>query len=235
MPNSLRIAVDSLVARANPDLVVSPETPRGAVSIGVFEAFESPDEIARRFTELDPDVIVVDSAWLVAAATLELLATLAGVGRARRVVGSNAIDDVLKIQTAYRGMHDIVDLTESRENIISRLGRISMGFSSLNDNELWRRVPRPPKFADITTVPQDAVDLSILELICIGYRDHDIAETLHYSVQAVKNRIGQMLKRSGVSNRTQLAWQFTNQLLTARMTQNIQVSANRRASSRRFL
>jgi DNA-binding NarL/FixJ family response regulator len=83
---------------------------------------------------------------------------------------------------------------------------------------------------DITTVPQDATDLAILELICIGYRDSDIAEVLGYSVQAVKNRLGGMLKRSGLNNRTQLAWQFTNQLLTARMVQNMQQQNSRHDS-----
>jgi DNA-binding NarL/FixJ family response regulator len=138
------------------------------------------------------------------------------------VVGAKAIDDVLRIQAAHRGMFDVIDLSLPARQLISHLHSISLGNSSLSKSDLWRRVPRPSKVADITTVPQDTTDLSILELICIGYRDQDIAEVLGYSVQAVKNRLGAMLKRSGVSNRTQLAWQFTNQLLTARMIQNMQ-------------
>jgi DNA-binding NarL/FixJ family response regulator len=226
MPGAVRVAIDSLVAGACPDLVMPARDSVNTVSIAVFAAFDSPSAISESLAAHQPDVIVVDRAWLVAAALLESLAKLSGVPKARRVIGSMAVDDVLKIQTAHRGMFDVVDLSVPLDECLGTLRRINSGVSSLLTDELWRRVPRPPKFADITDAPHDALDFAILELVCIGYRDHDIAETLHYSVQAVKNRIGNMLKRSGVANRTQLAWQFTNQLLTKRMMENMQHSAD---------
>lgn len=225
MPGALRVAIDSLIATTSPDLVVPVSDNASDVSVAVFAAFDSPSAIAESLASHKPDVILVDHTWLVAAALLESLTKISGVGKARRVVGTLEVSDVLKIQTAHRGMFDVVDLSAPLDERIGALRRIHSGVSSLATDELWRRVPRPPKFADITDAPQDAIDLSILELVCIGYRDHDIAEALHYSVQAVKNRIGNMLKRSGVSNRTQLAWQFTNQLLTARMVQNMEHTA----------
>jgi DNA-binding NarL/FixJ family response regulator len=79
---------------------------------------------------------------------------------------------------------------------------------------------------DITTVPQDLTDVAILELISIGFRDQDIAEALHYSVQAIKNRIGIMLKRSGSNNRTQLAVQYTDKLLTAQIIEALERPKN---------
>jgi hypothetical protein len=47
----------------------------------------------------------------------------------------------------------------------------------------------------------------------------------------VKNRLGIMMKRSGVANRTQLAWQFTNQLLIARMVEQMEHAKGRDAST----
>jgi DNA-binding NarL/FixJ family response regulator len=169
-------------------------------------------------------VIVVDRAWLIVASLLESLISVSGLRHAKRVVGSRMVDDVLRIQSAHHGMFDVVDLTMPTHHLVTCLQKINDGSSLLHKADLWRRVPRPTKVGNITTVPQDAIDLAIIELICIGYRDQDIAEALHYSVQAVKNRLGAMLRRSGLSNRTQLAWQFTNQVLTARMIQNMQHS-----------
>jgi DNA-binding NarL/FixJ family response regulator len=57
--------------------------------------------------------------------------------------------------------------------------------------------------------------------VCVGLRDQDIAEVLGYSIQAIKNRISLMLARAGSPNRTQIASQFTNQLLVAEMIAEI--------------
>lgn len=224
----MRVAIDSIVASMVPSLV-GDEPTEGHV-FERFNAFDSPHDISVQIAEIRPDVVVVDSAWLVIASLLENLVRLSGFPAAKRVLGSRAVDDVLKIQAAHRGMHDIVDLSLSPSEITRSLVRLHNGTSSLTNDGLWRRVPRPTSIVDITTVPLDSTDLAILELICIGYRDNDIAEALHYSVQAVKNRLGGMLKRSGMTNRTQLAWQFTNQLLTARMVQNMQQQNSRHDS-----
>lgn len=51
----------------------------------------------------------------------------------------------------------------------------------------------------------DATDREIAHLVAQGLTDKDIAATLHFSVQTVKNRISKILSRIGVANRTQLA------------------------------
>lgn len=51
----------------------------------------------------------------------------------------------------------------------------------------------------------DATDREIAHLVSQGLTDKDIAATLHFSVQTVKNRISKILSRIGVANRTQLA------------------------------
>lgn len=220
MQQPLHIAVDSVVAAAAPDIIKVPTA--GDLRLEVFNAYESPTTIAANLKSFKPDVILVDSVWLVLAALLESLAKASGLTTTRRVVGAKMVDDVLKIQAAHRGMVDVVDLKKPAPRVLDQLKSVHNGVSTLDNDELWKRVPRPTAFSDITAVPQDATDLAILELICIGYRDQDIAEALHYSVQSVKNRLGIMMKRSRVANRTQLAWQFTNQLLIARMVEQME-------------
>ena len=80
--------------------------------------------------------------------------------------------------------------------------------------------------------PRDQTDLDILEPICVGSRDSDIAEIVALSLQRVKNRISAMLERTGLENRTQLAWQFTNQQLVASMLDNIQYELDREDAER---
>lgn len=218
----MRIAVDSLIAAAVPAL--SDYRSDNGVETAVFEPLLSPSEIAKRLTEIRPDVMLVDRTWLELASMLKKLVQLSGSSKARIMVGAKNVDDVLKIQTVHRGMFDVVDLGKPVDDIINALQRANNGESSLQNDELWLRVPRPPQSADIASVPSDSVDLAILELICIGYRDDDIAQTLHYSVQAVKNRIGAMFRRANLNNRTELAWQFTNELMTARLLMNLDQS-----------
>jgi DNA-binding NarL/FixJ family response regulator len=45
-------------------------------------------------------------------------------------------------------------------------------------------------------------------MIVAGYTDREIADVLHFSHQAVRNRISRLLMRSGIRNRTQLASTF---------------------------
>lgn len=218
----MRIAVDSLITAAVPAL--SDYRSDNGVKTAEFEPLLSPSKIATRLTEIRPDVVLVDRTWLELASMLKKLVQRSGSRNARIVVGAKNVDDVLKIQAVHRGMHDVVDLGRPVDDIIKALQRVNNGESSLQHDELWLRVPRPPQSADIASAPSDSIDLAILELICIGYRDDDIAQTLHYSVQAVKNRIGAMFKRANLNNRTELAWQFTNELMTARLLMDLDQS-----------
>jgi DNA-binding NarL/FixJ family response regulator len=48
-------------------------------------------------------------------------------------------------------------------------------------------------------------DREIAVLISRGMTDRDIAETVHFSLQTVKNRVSKILTQVGAANRTQLA------------------------------
>ena len=63
----------------------------------------------------------------------------------------------------------------------------------------------------LSTLPTNAlsvlseIDREIAVLISRGMTDRDIAETVHFSLQTVKNRVSKILTQVGAANRTQLA------------------------------
>jgi DNA-binding CsgD family transcriptional regulator len=74
---------------------------------------------------------------------------------------------------------------------------------------------------DLSHTPHDDFDRQILGLVCVGMQDADIACVVHLSTQTVKNRISAMLDRSGLRNRTQLAWMQANQSMGDAMSRTI--------------
>ena len=85
------------------------------------------------------------------------------------------------------------------------------------DDPLWNSVSRPVRFEDLQVTPRDSTDDEILRLIAIGLSDLEIAEAVYMSAQTIRNRVSQMLIRSGLSNRTQMGWVYTNQNLLNRV------------------
>jgi DNA-binding NarL/FixJ family response regulator len=136
------------------------------------------------------------------------------------VIGSQVVNDVTKIQAVYRGFFDVVDVSQPPERAAKQIVRIHRGASSLDDDVLWSRVPRPTLVGDVVPEPRNQTDADILELLCIGMRDADIAAALFLSVQTVKNRVSAMLDRTGANNRTQLAFQFAYQKFQMEMNRH---------------
>ena len=77
--------------------------------------------------------------------------------------------------------------------------------------------------SDLSTITRDDLNIGIIELIHIGLADREIGEVVHLSTQTIRNRVSAMLEKSGLGNRTQMAWMYSNQLLTRRMTQNLRM------------
>lgn len=215
----MRLVVDSYLARVKPELV-SGEIVPGA-KVGVFNSHDHPSKLVNDFTQLKPEVLVIDNSLAVLASLISKLLALTGNSDSRLILGAGNVDDIAKIKASHHGFFDVVSLNDPSNVLAANLQRIRSGKSTLDSDGLWKRIPRPPSIGDISKVAKDETDFSILELVCVGLRDQDIAEVLGYSVQAIKNRVSLMLARAGSPNRTQLASQFTSQLLTSRMTDEI--------------
>lgn len=183
-----------------------------------FNPFATPAALHARFAAARPDVVVVSPGWLVTTALLFTLLDVSGNRNARRAIGVRAVSDVVKIQSAYRGYFDVVDLSRQSVDAAQQITNIHHGVSSLDHDVLWSRVPRPFSVWEEWMESRNQTDNDILKLLSLGLRDIDIAAALFLSVQTIKNRVSSMLDRSGVNNRTQLALRFTNQQMLGAMT-----------------
>lgn len=222
MAAQVKVLLDSLVADSAPHLVESLQHAEPQIAFEVFNPFLLPGQIATIIETFQPDIILLDTAWFPISVLILSLIKLTGSMHTRTVIASAHVDDVLKIRVAHRNFYDVITTTSSSEALISSLHRIQKGDSLLESDHLWRRIPKPLRIPDMSQGPRDQTDIAILDLVCIGLHDAHIAEALAFSLQTVKNRISQMLTRTGAQNRTQLAWQYSQQQLTASMMQNIE-------------
>ena len=216
----MKVLVDSLVLESPFDLLAVWQGVLPNAVVESFDPFETPAALHARFARFRPDVLVVSPPWLTIAPLLFTLLEFSGNLGTRRVIGSPVVNDVVKIQSVYRGFFDVVDVSQPPDRAAKQVVRIHRGSSSLDDDPLWLRVPRPSLVGDVAPGPRNQTDSDILELLCIGMRDVDIASALFLSVQTIKNRVSSMLDRTGANNRTQLAFQFAHQKMLAEMTRH---------------
>jgi len=145
----------------------------------------------------------------------------------RIVVASHHVDDVFRVQLVHRGLIDYIDLDWPSDNLVLQLCEIHTGSRQHRDDLTWTTVPLPTVVANLESIPRDDFDREILGLICVGMHDVDIAKVVHLSTQTVKNRISAMLERSGLRNRTQLAWMQSNQAVGDAVSRSLRHRARR--------
>lgn len=216
----MRVLVDSLVLESPFEMLSVWQGVLPTAAVESFDPFETPASLHARFVRFRPDVLVVSLQWLTIAPLLFTLLEFSGNLGTRRVIGSPVVNDVVKIQSVYRGFFDVIDVSQPPDCVAKQVVRIHRGVSSLDDDVLWSRVPRPMLVGDVAPGPRNQTDADILELLCIGMRDVDIASALFLSVQTIKNRVSSMLDRTGANNRTQLAFQFAHQKMLTEMTRH---------------
>lgn len=218
----MRLLIDDLVLTARPRLLDVVSRTHPDWEVGCFDAHGSARSVTDRFRRFEPHVLLVHSTWLhVAAPLLPKYLEMSDCQDARTVVAAVPLDNVTKLQAAHNGFFDVADLRDSDQHLTMHLGEVGRGVSRLTADTMWATIPRPAPLPSMSHVAEDNTDGSILELIRIGLTDNDIAESLYLSPQTVRNRVSGMLRRAGLSNRTQMAWAHTNHLLTARMLGNL--------------
>lgn len=214
----LRIEIDSLLAGRCPELLT---TGHPDFAVGVFDAFISPWYLRTLLETSRPEVIVVDPAVMVASFLLLEIVRGAGCRVDRVVVGSDQITDVMKVQAMRGGFFDLVDTSRPTEGVRHRLEAVHHVRSSLADDRLWATVAKPTAIGNLVLVPHDAIDVEILESVALGLMNDDIASVVHVAPQTVRNRMSGMLQRSGMSNRTEMAFTYLGQTMTMRMIQGM--------------
>ena len=210
----MRILIGEVLTESHPNLVRSLEDfePDWSVEVWVpSSTIAGSVDLVSRFR---PDIIVVRQQSLVFAPVMRRIIDASDCDTSVLVVGHDSVNTSLKIQAAYYGFFDVLDLGESDNDICTNLHRIGAGVSKLDTDQLWNSIDRPSPVADVSLAPHDEWDLSILELIRMGLVDRDIVEVVGMSAQTVRNRVSAMLNRCGLDNRTHMAWAFTHAGLT---------------------
>ena len=215
----MKVLVGQLIFDQRPDLA------EGLRLVGSLEAFDPwmmTSEVVSTIEHFRPDVVLVHRLMLDMSFLLRDYLRQGSCPDARVVVGNHPVTNVDKIEAAHAGFADVVDLGLDADTLCRQLAAVADGRPALDDDPLWRSVGRPPRVDDLHLVPRDSTDEEILHLIAIGLSEQEIAEAVYMSSQTVRNRVSQMLIRSGLSNRTQMAWVFTHQNLLKRISLGIE-------------
>ena len=210
---AVRVLIDQLVTSDRPDLQRAAQRKHPDVKFDSFDFLSAARSIGAALDRAWPDVVVVDQVWLHLSTLLRRILTSSNHTLPRVVVASRHVDEVFRVQVAHRGFTDYIDLDKPADDLVVQLREIHTVGSRHIDDKFWASVPLPSVVNDLSNTAHDDLDREILGLICVGMQDADIASVVHLSTQTVKNRISAMLERSGMRNRTQLAWMHANQVV----------------------
>lgn len=210
----MRVLVGQLVLEARPDLE---SHLRNLGEFATFDPWMMTSEVVGTIDSFRPDVVLVQRMMVDVSFLLNAYLHQGGVPNCQVVIGAVPITNVDKIEAARAGFADVVDLGGDAVQICARLQSVFEGRAPMVDDPLWKSVSRPVRFEDLQVTPRDSTDDEILRLIAIGLSDLEIAEAVYMSAQTIRNRVSQMLIRSGLSNRTQMGWVYTHQNLLNRV------------------
>lgn len=175
----------------------------------VFAGTKS-DEVAKAFRDLLPSVALFSRIplihWFRLLRTLE---NLYGDSRwPKLVLLADNVNSAYVHRVLSYGFDDVVDCRNSNDSLNESLRAAIDVNDRACSSHLSANVDIPYSFRARPIIYSDSVDFQIAGLIAAGYADREIAEVVHYSYQVVRNRISAMLFRSGLRNRTQLAFRY---------------------------
>lgn len=101
-----------------------------------FDIYSHAPEIVARISLFRPAVIVASQVWFPISSLLMKIIELSRVPGARPVLGATLINDVLRVQAAYHGFFDIIDLGQPTSMVLADLERIHQGRSLLDHDRL---------------------------------------------------------------------------------------------------
>lgn len=207
--------IDRAITGAFPELLRASNEHSTRVEVRTFDFVGAASSISSAFSDECPKVVLVDRVWLHLAWYLMQILNSEGGGRetcqpSKLVVGAKHVDEVLRVQVRHRGFNDCVELARPAREVIARLIQMQGEPPMTSPDYRWNSLPLPAAVSHPNEISRDDIDVAILELLSVGVQDADIGEIVHISTQTVKNRVSAMLSRSGLRNRTQLAWWHAN-------------------------
>ncbi|NBP54571.1 MAG: hypothetical protein EBU67_09885 [Actinobacteria bacterium] len=135
------------------------------------------------------------------------------------VVGPIAFARFLEMREAIYEHGSVIDMGHDDDHVAEALEIALSGSRRAYELYLVGEVDEQIDITSLRIDYADDVDRLIVPMIVAGYTDREIGDVLHFSHQAVRNRISRMLLRSGIRNRTQLASTFLLSRLTIDLEQ----------------
>lgn len=176
----------------------------------VFFAGTEVGEVASSCREVAPRVILFSRipliTWFRVLPVLE--SVYAGSPLPKLVLISENIDSAYVYRVLSYGFDDIVDCQSANVSFDDSLRAALDPNDMACSPQLVEGVDLLGDFRSKPIVYADLVDYRIAGMVAAGYTDREIAEVVHYSYQVVRNRISAMLFRSGLRNRTHLAFRY---------------------------
>ena len=135
------------------------------------------------------------------------------------IVAAQNVDSAFVYRARSFGVDDVIDLAQDDDHVAKAMGIALSGSRQACELHLVGDVDEQTDITSLRIDYADEVDRQIVPMIVAGYTDREIADVLHFSHQAVRNRISRLLLRSGIRNRTQLASTFLLGRLSAALSQ----------------
>lgn len=118
-------------------------------------------------------------------------------------------DRALAYHKLAYGVDDVIETACSDDALRCSLEKFARGTELACESLLVSTVDIPFSIVHGEIRCVDEIDEKIIRLVSVGFTDREIGDILHFSHQAIRNRISHLLLRSGLRNRTQLAARYT--------------------------
>ncbi|MHA5282982.1 response regulator [Corynebacterium faecium] len=188
-----------------------------AEGITVVETASDGSEALERIPELDVDVVLSD-VYMQHMGGAELLRNLAARGAAPAFLAISSLDnDTAMLDILDHGGRGYILKSQPREEIILSVRQAVAGGTVISPAAMNKllphlsqrevQAPQAPEPSKATVnVPAGVSDTEqkVLELLCDGLSNADIAKHLNYSESTVKKMVSKLLSAYGVSSRLDL-------------------------------
>lgn len=189
-----------------------------AEEITVVETASDGSEALKRIPQLDVDVVLSD-VYMQHMGGAELLRNLAARGAAPAFLAISSLDnDTAMLDILDHGGRGYILKSQPREEIILSVRQAVAGGTvispaamnkllphlSQRDAQAPQPAPERPKAAVNVPAGVSETEQKVLELLCDGLSNADIAKHLNYSESTVKKMVSKLLSAYGVSSRLDL-------------------------------
>lgn len=168
---------------------------------------ESAEQALAIFREIKPDLFLID-ARLPGVDGLECLGQLQAEGvRCPAIIFSGYENPTFVARASARGASGYLLKTANREELLAALRSAAAGQSCWTREELRKLTGAlaAPRIEDDIEAPLTLRESEVLKQLAFGLTNKEIAQALGISYETVKEHVQHILRKVGVSDRTQAA------------------------------